>query len=107
MSGDDRTIWKFPLALTDEQEIEMPRASEILHVGVQQFRHSDAEVGEELYIWALVFPEAPAVKRKIYIFGTGQPFKTEGSTDYIGTAQMCGSTFVWHVFALDETWRKS
>ena len=104
--SDARTIWKFPLALTDEQEIEMPQASKILHVDVQRVRHSDTEVVEQLFIWALVYPEAPKVRRKVYVFGTGNPYKTEGPVDHIGTVQMAGSALVWHVFALDETWRR-
>lgn len=91
-----RTIWKYELSATTEQDIEMPEASDILHVGVQ-----GGLGGEKLCLWALVYPDARKVKRRVYVFGTGHPFKTDGPVDHIGTAMMHGGALVWHVFVLE------
>lgn len=83
-----KTIWKFPLELTDLQSIEMPQGSEILSVQMQR---------ETLCLWALA---EPSLKREIHIIeiaGTGNPLP-DAKRRFIGTAQMKGGTFVWHIF---------
>lgn len=59
-----QTIWKFPLEITDEQEINMPAEATVLSVGFQ---------GDQLCAWALVNNKHPDVKRTFFIVGTGHP----------------------------------
>jgi hypothetical protein len=88
-----RTVWKFPLEVTDWQEIEMPQDAEILHVGDQSPATSPRRT---LEVWALVDPNNPRVARKFAIHGTGHPV-TEGGT-HIGSIITAGGALVWHVF---------
>lgn len=81
-------IWKFPINIIDEQEVEMPHGAEILSAQMQ---------GEELCLWALVSPACNKTSRTIEIFGTGNPI-TPATRKFIGTAQMFGGRLVWHVF---------
>jgi hypothetical protein len=85
----DNRIWKYTLAITDTQDIEMPSGARILSVANQN---------GELCLWALV-PTANATKtRCIEIIGTGNPISPnhEASRRFIGTAVI--NPFVWHVF---------
>lgn len=83
-----RTIWKFPLYLTDEQIVSMPSGAEILTVQLQ---------GNVLTVWAVVNSEKSLEEKAFYIRGTGHAFEDWLSTKhYIGTVQLVG--LVWHVF---------
>jgi hypothetical protein len=85
------TIWKYPLTLTDVQDVRMPSGSEILTVQVQH---------ASLCLWALVNQNAgrdAGEVRTIEIHGTGIIMSDE-ERRYIGTAQMAGGALVWHVF---------
>lgn len=82
------TIWKFPIETTDYQSVSMPEGSTILTVQLQ---------GDTPTLWALVDPNAPMHPVRIRTFGTGHPV---GHYDlvYIGTYQVLGGNFVFHVF---------
>ncbi len=82
-----KTIWKFVLEVTDEQEINMPVCAKVIHVGVQG--------GLDLCIWAIVDPTADLAPRRFLIFGTGNPMPVRPG-NYLGTAHV--GQFVWHVF---------
>lgn len=86
------TIWKYPLEITDEQNIRMPKGANILTAQIQ---------GGTLCLWAIVDPKAPLVSRWIGIVGTGHPMAQEMECVYLGTAQMAGGALVWHVFELE------
>lgn len=80
------TIWKYELAIIDEQTIEMPAGAVILTVQVQDGK---------LCLWAKVNTvHLVKTKRKIAVVGTGNSF--DGIGAYIGTAQL--GPGVWHVF---------
>ena len=57
-----KTIWKFSLAVTDIQTIQMPEGAEPLTVAVQ---------GTEPCLWARVDPAAPLTSRIFLTHGTG------------------------------------
>lgn len=64
-----RTIWKYPLAITDTQNVMMPEGAEILSAQMQ---------GDTLCLWALVNPDAPKLSslmkcwgRRMRILGSG------------------------------------
>lgn len=86
-----KTIWKFELETTDNQEIKMPVGAEILTVQVQ---------GETLCLWALVDPSAEKETRHFEMIGTGHPinYNTGVSRVYIGSYQLLGGELVFHVF---------
>ena len=81
------TIWKFPIPLEDEFELEMPLGAAILCVQVQ---------GEEPCIWARVDPKAKKHRRVFRLAGTGREIPKE--LGYIGTFQLRGGTLVFHLF---------
>ncbi len=82
-----KTIWKFPLEITDRQLVTMPDTFNPLSVQFQ---------GDTLCLWAIVDPESETVARWITIHGTGHPVNDTGLT-FIGTAQDTHS-LVWHIF---------
>lgn len=82
------TIWKFPLAITDIQNVMLPEGAVILSAQSQR---------DNLCLWALVSPDAPKQRREIEILGTGNPVP-DVKRRYISTTQMLGGDLVWHVF---------
>lgn len=87
-----KTIWKFPLVVTDFQELQIPEGADILSVQMQSGGPC---------IWALVSPQAPKQRRTIQIVGTGHPIEDDAgmaSAIFIGTVQMAGGALVWHIF---------
>ena len=84
-----KTIYKFKLQTTDEQQILMPEGAEILTVQLQD---------GEPQLWALVDTDQPKTKRYIEIFGTGNPITGIGPRKYIATYQLRGGALVFHVF---------
>ena len=82
-----KTIWKYPLTVTDYQSVRMPKGAEILSVADQQ---------GELCVWALVDSDAELEDRMFYIFGTGNSFNEVIPMNFLGSVQQ--NVFVWHVF---------
>lgn len=89
-----RAIWKFPLVVTDEQTVNLPKGAQALAVQVQH--------GQPC-LWALVDPDAPIAAVGIRMHGTGHtiPDDLEGYS-YIGTFQMMGGALVFHTFRRDS-----
>ena len=84
-----KTIWKYNLDTTDEQEIEAPDNAVPLCVQTQH--------GEPC-LWMLVDLNVPARKYGVRIFGTGHPVYVEDDYwKYVGTYQYRGN-LVFHVF---------
>lgn len=83
-----KQIWKFPLPVADSFELTMPVGAVIIQVHEQK--------GEGM-LWAVVDtdPEVAEVVRKFRVFGTGHDLP---DLIYIGTWQMAGGTFIWHLF---------
>ena len=88
-------IWKYPLELTDGQQVMMPAGAEILSVAEQNGR---------LCLWALVDPaETLRLGRLIEIHGTGNlSINTLRTRKFIGTCVTSGGALVWHVFEAQE-----
>ena len=85
-----KTIWKFPLQVTDEQFVEMPPGSEILCVQTQR---------ETPTLWARVNESnRPNVFKTIIIVGTGHKVPEKANLLYVGTFQIMDGSFVGHVF---------
>ena len=83
-------IWKFPLAVTDVQDIKMPRGAHVLTVQMQ---------GDQACLWALVQPELDKARRRILIAGTGHEHESFPG-NYVATFQT--GPLVFHVFDLGE-----
>lgn len=86
-----KTIWKFPLILTNSpQSIEMPSGAAIIRFGIQ---------GSIPSIWAVVNPDKPLESRVFHIRGTGHCI--ESGLHYIGSCE--DDPFVWHIFEYPST----
>lgn len=86
-----RTIWKYPLKITDYQLVDMPVYAEILSV------HNQNDIP---CIWALVNPEEETEPRHFEIFGTGNPISVDMGIErrFIGTFFSYDDELVWHLF---------
>lgn len=104
-----KTVWKFPIPIAqinddgDERfTIEMPDRAEILTVQAQ---------GNDAQIWAAVDTDRPKSARQFCLVGTGHviPSLPPGvhayqyearfyDTRYVGTFQVSGGAYVFHVF---------
>jgi hypothetical protein len=82
-----KTIFKYPLSVTDTQVVSMPKNADVFSAQFQ---------GDQLCTWALVDTEAETEDREFRIFGTGNPFELSGMFRFVDTAQQ--GQFVWHVF---------
>ena len=86
------TIWKFPLAITDIQEAEMPHGAKILHVDNQDGIPT---------MWAEVDTRQVMVKRIIAVVGTGNPMSDAAAMgNHVGSVLM--PPFVWHIYDCGE-----
>ena len=87
------TIHKYPLRVTDTQEIPMPFGAEILCVQVQHGTPC---------LWAIVKPSKlnPLQPKTIEVYGTGHDMPQDMGINrkYIGTFQMNSGSLVFHVF---------
>lgn len=82
------TIWKFPFEITGLVNITMPEGATVLHVECEN---------RQPCMWAMVDPQAPKALRQFYTIGTGHPFPDRVGA-HIGTFQMHGGSFIWHIF---------
>ena len=80
------TIWKFPLELTNKQEVQMPVGANVISVDNQH---------GQICMWALVNDEAEKETRTFEVVGTGH-YMRDIDRDFVGTVQQ--GPFVWHVF---------
>ncbi len=86
------TIFKYPLAIVDQQKRTIPGLKRILSV---------AEQRRQLVLYALV-GKSDTVNRPvdvdILIIGTGHPIATVTGFDFLGTVKMFGGELMWHIF---------
>lgn len=89
-----KTIYKYPIEVTDDQTIWMPRGAQVLSVQCQSGRPC---------AWALVDIEQPKEARRFTLVGTGHPCEVLDDAKYVGTFQMHDGALVFHLFDLGET----
>lgn len=82
-------IWKYPIPVQDEIQIEMPKGARVLTVQMQD---------EQPCVWALGNPVAEKEIRQFHMAGTGHPIEHAEKLTYIGTFQMKNGTLVLHLF---------
>ena len=83
-----KTIWKFPLEITDEQEVEIPTPFRLLTIQLQN---------DKPCLWAIVEPEGPKEKVRILCIGTGHPIDEELGY-HLGTIQLYNGQLIFHFF---------
>ena len=88
-----KRIYKYYIAITDEQEVVLPVGAKILSVG----RAAD-NARNSLSIWAIVDDaEMDTKTRCVLVHGTGHPANDVGDAyDFLGT--VIDDMLVWHVF---------
>lgn len=86
-----KSVYKYPLEITDSQTVWMPKGSEILSLQVQSGCP---------FIWALTDPNAVPEERTFEVYGTGHDIQHISSRTYVGTVQTNGGMLVWHVFEI-------
>lgn len=87
-----KVIWKFPLKVTDVQDVEIPHGSILLSVQTQN---------ETPCLWVLVYDtEAEKEVIRLRTIGTGNPISDDNfdPKDFLGTYQIDNGSFVGHVF---------
>lgn len=84
-------IFKYQLALTDEQTVLMHgKTPRILSVQVQN---------NQVCVWAVVDEDAQLEPVEFRIYGTGNPVPADlHAMHHIGTVQLAGGGLVFHVF---------
>lgn len=79
------TIYKYPLVITDQQTVVMPKSARLL---------SAAVVRGEVVVYAMVDTDQPGDPRTFWIIGTGHdvPYHlyAEAITKFIGTVVVYG-----------------
>ena len=83
-----KTIWKYTLANSNVQALEMPARADILAVQMQR---------GQLKLWAQIDTTVQKEVIKIHIIGTGANIPEEVNLKYIGTYQS-NYLNVFHVF---------
>mgnify|MGYP006935515294 CR=1 FL=1 len=89
-----KSVWKYPLALIDEQDVIAPAGAVPLSVQMQRSLPC---------VWMLVDPAVGSVPYRVRIVGTGHEITTPIG-EFLGTMQTSNGSLVWHVFieALQE-----
>jgi hypothetical protein len=82
------TVFKYPVRIEEGQNIKMPTGAKLLSLGAQ---------AGDLFMWALVNPEASKVMRRVSVVGTGWLTPELSDMTYISTYQTHGLS-VWHLF---------
>jgi hypothetical protein len=85
------TVYKYPLGISDVQEVVLPRGAQLLRVDEQ-----DEHKGRYRQ-WML----EPPVKRRIRIAGTGHPLPGYHGT-YLNTFFADGGRLVFHAFDMGQ-----
>lgn len=96
-----QTIFKYKIPQATTGLIYLPKGAEILHVGVQRERQFYGEEVEAVFLWALVDLKQPLTPRKIRLVGTGWDLE-ESPGKYLGTVQINGGSYVWHVHVFED-----
>lgn len=81
-----KSIWKYPLAVQDLQEVEAPSDFEPISAQMQN---------GVLCVWAMVTPSLPVERHQVWIVGTGRSFVATGLR-FVATVQV-GMGLVFHV----------
>ena len=88
-----KTIWKYSILSGNRDgvsvELLMKRGAKILYV---------AEQDGDICLWAMVDVEEEDVKRYFDVVGTGRKIHEGVKHEYVGSAQVMGGKYVFHIF---------
>lgn len=86
-----KSIWKYPLGVTDIQDVPMPIGAEVLSVQIQHGMPC---------IWAIVDTAGKTEHRVFKMYGTGHPLTINEKDNevFIGTFQVNAGALVFHLF---------
>jgi len=87
-----KSIFKYPLKVTDTQKISIPNSGEILSLQVQN---------NIPCIWVLIHDlndKDKTTECVINMYGTGHTFEENGFCEFLGTFQLKEGLLVFHVF---------
>jgi len=87
----EKRIFKYHLAVTDFQQIEMPEDAEILSLQIQKGK---------LCLWALIDIDKVLKYREFRMFGTGHLIPNDENLKYIGTFQLFDGGLMFHCFEI-------
>lgn len=83
-----KTIHKYRIEISCNQEIELPAEYEVIHVGLDPFGIPS--------IWAIVDPFRVKIWKTVRVFGTGHEIPESVENRHIGS--FVQGPYVWHVF---------
>ena len=84
------TVYKYPVQMSAEFHVSLPRGAEFLCVQAQQ---------GEACMWFRVDTNQPALPQLFSVVGTGPAIAPEfSSLPYKGTFQLADGSFVFHLF---------
>lgn len=84
-----RTIWKFPIPISDRFELVVPDGYSVVHVGPDPQGH--------LSFWADVDTDATRSSYVFSVVGTGNPAPKNG----FHAGSFVDWPFVWHLFEIE------
>ena len=85
-----RVIWKYNINTLGKFRVDMPAGAKPLHVEVQT-------PGQCAQMWVLCDPDAPLVRHRFCVYGTGHDRAVEDWVgSYVGT--WLEPPYVWHLF---------
>lgn len=85
-----KTIFKYPVQMSEDFTIHAPRGAQFFAVQVQ---------GNEVQMWARVDPEQQEVLYRFGVHGTGHYLNDfTNNAPHIGTFQLSGGQLVFHLF---------
>ena len=82
-----KRIYKYPIQITDEQEIQMPFGAEVIHAGL--------DPQGTPCLWAKVESVNSPEPVSVLVVGTGKPMP-HAADRHVGS--FVQGPFVWHVF---------
>lgn len=91
MTSNMKTIYKYPLEITDEQTVQIPEGADLLAI--------NADPNGILCAWALVETENKPVDYTFVIFGTGHKIERKDISYFDSCIE---GAFVWHIFIKDQ-----
>ncbi len=82
-------VFKYSVTRGTEHRLQLPQGARLLGIDLQQ---------GQLYVWALVEPERPAVERLVRLYPTGANMRPDVRRTYIGTVIVNDGRLALHAF---------
>lgn len=86
-------VLRYQIEIIEVQEIQLPAGAQVLTIGQQ---YDPETMSNQIYLWAVVNPDAPPTTRRIYMVFTDQKFDLV--LDYLTTMILKDGKLVIHCF---------